>query len=62
MISKIQEILKSKLTSAEQQEALELVLICANDIVDAWPKMTIKTIASMAGRIDTLKQAMGLLK
>jgi hypothetical protein len=42
-----------------RQEALELVMVCAQDIVDAWPKLTFRTIGSMSNRIDTLRQALG---
>lgn len=42
----------------EKNEALELAIICANDIVAAWPKITIRTLGEMTKRIDTLRQAL----
>lgn len=39
-------------------EALELVLICAKDIVDAWPQVTLRTLGQMTKRIETLRQAL----
>lgn len=44
------------------KEALDLVLICAQDIVDAWPKMTMRTLADMTKRMDTLRQALEAAK
>ena len=43
-------------------QSLELVVICAKDIVDAWPSMTMRTIANMTKRIDTLRQALEAVK
>ena len=45
-----------------QKEAIELVLICAKDIVDAWPTLTFRTLVSMTKRIDTLAQALKEIK
>jgi len=41
-----------------REEALELALICAQDIVDAWPTLTMRTLGNMTKRIDTLRQAL----
>ena len=43
-------------------EALQLVLICAQDIVKAWPALTMRTLGTMTNRIDTLKQALEAAK
>ena len=43
-------------------ESLELVLSYAKDIVDAWPKMTLRTLGQMTSRISALKEALALLK
>lgn len=43
-------------------EALALVFICAQDIVDAWPTMTMRTISQMTKRIETLRQALAAAK
>lgn len=40
-----------------KQEALQLVVICATDIVNAWPQLTLRELRSMTARIDTLRQA-----
>jgi hypothetical protein len=43
---------------AMRLEALNLVVICAQDIVNAWPDMTMRTLADMTKRMDTLRQAL----
>jgi hypothetical protein len=43
-------------------EALALVFICAQDIVDAWPKLTMRTLGQMTARIETLRQALAAAK
>ena len=42
----------------KKQEALELVVVCATDIVNAWPKTTMRTLADMTKRMDILRQAL----
>jgi hypothetical protein len=42
-------------------DQLELVLICARDIVKAWPQMTIRNKAQMSEYMDTLRQALEVL-
>jgi hypothetical protein len=42
----------------EQLEAMELALVCARDIVNAWPQTTIRTLGEMTKRMDTLRQAL----
>lgn len=46
----------------EQQEAMELVLLCAQDIVSGWPTLTFRTIGGMTKKVDTLKQALEAVK
>lgn len=46
----------------QNSEAMDLVLICAQDIVDAWPQTTIRTLGQMTKRMDTLRQALEALK
>jgi len=41
-----------------KDEAIELVLLCAQDIVDGWPTLTFRTIVNMTKKVDTLKQAL----
>ena len=41
-----------------EKEALQLALICAEDIVKAWPSTTMRTLGQMTKRIDTLRQAL----
>jgi hypothetical protein len=48
----------STMNKTTDKENLELALICAEDIVDAWPKMTVRTIGAMTNRIETLRQAL----
>jgi hypothetical protein len=42
----------------QKAEVLQLVLICAQDIVDAWPELTMRKLGEMTKRIDTLRQAL----
>lgn len=43
---------------SKQLAALELVVICAQDIVAAWPETTMRTLSNMTKRVDTLRQAL----
>jgi hypothetical protein len=43
-------------------ENQELVFICAQDIVKAWPDLSIRTLGQMTKRIDTLRQALEAAK
>lgn len=43
---------------SKQLSALELVVICAQDIVAAWPETTMRTLGNMTKRVDTLRQAL----
>jgi hypothetical protein len=45
-----------------KKEATDLVLLCAQDIVDGWPTLTFRTIGNMTKKIDTLKQALDAVK
>lgn len=46
----------------KRREAMELISLYAQDIVKAWPTMTIRTIGQMTARVASLKQALDLLK
>lgn len=46
----------------DRKDAMELVLLYAQDIVDSWPKMTLRTLGQMTGKIGALKEALTLLK
>lgn len=52
------ELPKDVKQKIEAAEAIELVLICAQDIVDAWPELTMRKLGEMTKRVDTLKQAL----
>lgn len=45
-------------TRNQEEEAIELALLCAKDIVNAWPQTTIRTLSEMTKRMDTLRQAL----
>ena len=51
-----------ELARARKDEAIELALLCAQDIVDGWPTLTFRTIGSMTKKVDTLKQALDAVK
>jgi hypothetical protein len=52
----------SEIEQSERDEALQLALVCAQDIVNAWPTLTMRTLGTMTKRIDTLKQALEAAK
>jgi hypothetical protein len=43
--------------AAHRLQNMELIIICAKDIIAFWPKMTLKNLSSMTKMIDTLRQA-----
>ena len=45
-----------------RQEALELVLSYAQDVVDFWPKMTLRTIRVMIPKMAGLKEALEMYR
>lgn len=53
---------KQKDLEATKQEALHLVVVCATDIVNAWPTLTLRTLGTMTNKVDTLKQAVNEYK
>jgi hypothetical protein len=56
------ELLDQKSPYEQRAEAIELVFICAQDIVKAWPELSIRTLGQMTKRIDTLRQALEAAK
>lgn len=57
--SESEEDWKSRALKAEAKlKSLELVVICAKDIVDTWPRLTLRMLATMTNSIDTLRQAL----
>jgi len=54
----IGETLSDNNVLSDKRNAMELAIICAQDIVAAWPSLTMRTLASMTNRIDTLRQAL----
>jgi hypothetical protein len=54
---------KTRALKAEATLAsLELVVVCASDIVAAWPKLTMRALGTMTKSIDTLRQALAAIK
>lgn len=45
-----------------RNEALELAASCAQDVVDFWPSMSMRTIRIMIPKMESLKQALELAK
>ena len=45
-----------------RNEQLELVASYAKDVVDFWPNMSMRTIRIMIPKMDSLKEALGLVK
>ncbi len=48
--------------SQAKQEALELVLSYAQDVVDFWPLMTLRTIRVMIPKMAALKEALEMYR
>lgn len=44
--------------SSEIALSQSIINICAQDIVNWWPKMTIRNIGMMSKTVDTMKQAL----
>jgi hypothetical protein len=59
--SKHQRYLRSD-GSCMDCDNLQLVLICAQDIVNAWPELTMRKLGEMTKRVDTLRQALEAAK
>lgn len=52
-------ILKDKLAAAEKRlEAMEYVIAYANDIVETWPTITMRTLWKMTEKVATIKEAL----
>jgi hypothetical protein len=49
-------------SSKKKEEALEMVVSCAQDVIDFWPQFSFKTIRIMVKKMDALKQALELSK
>lgn len=45
-----------------RNETLELVVSCAKDVLEFWPQLTFRTIRVMIPKMDSLKQALEMLK
>lgn len=58
----LQELQDEAVKDSSNVEALRLVVSYAQDIVDAWPKMTLRTLGQMTNRIKALKEALDLVK
>ncbi len=46
----------------ELNDAIEILMLCAQDIVDGWPTLTFRTIGQMTKKVDDLKQALEAIK
>jgi hypothetical protein len=45
-----------------REEALALLISYAQDLVDMWPNITIRTLSTATKKIDDLKEALKLVK
>lgn len=53
---------RAGLHTKKRLEALEMIASCARDVVDFWPSMSFKTIRIMIPKMQTLKEALEMLK
>lgn len=58
----LQELQSEAVKDSSNAEAIQLVLSYAQDIVEAWPTMTLRTLWKMTTKVEALKQALELLK
>ena len=66
-LSKMDQELKMALINdaiqeQDKEDAVELALVCAQDIVNAWPTLTMRSLGTMTKSIDTLRQALEAAK
>jgi len=45
-----------------QEEAIEWALMCAQEVADRWPSLTMRTLGNMTKTIDALREALQSLK
>jgi hypothetical protein len=45
-----------------RQDAIELVLMYAQDLVDMWPTITLRTLGTVTNKINTLRLALKQVK
>lgn len=58
-----EEQLKAQIVELNRKlEAYKLVASYAQDVVDYWPSMTMRTIRVMIPKMEALKEALGLVK
>lgn len=53
---------RDALIEDEKEEAQELALSYAQDIVNSWPSMTLRTLSQMTSKINALREALELAK
>lgn len=58
-VTEVSQSWRDRALAAEKRlENLDLVLICAQDLVKMWPTVTIRTLGTVTKAIDTLRQAL----
>lgn len=54
----IRSVREGEASRKANREALEWALMCAQEVVDRWPTLTLRTLGTMTKTIDTLKEAL----
>jgi hypothetical protein len=58
-----EEQLKAQIVELNRKlESYKLIASYAQDVIDFWPNMTMRTIRLMIPKMDALKEALGLVK
>ena len=55
-------LINDAIQEQDKEDAVELALVCAQDIVNAWPTLTMRSLGTMTKSIDTLRQALEAAK
>jgi len=56
LIKKLMEMEQRVLKAEQKLETFELLTLYVNDIINAWPKVTMRTLWTITDKIATLKQ------
>lgn len=59
LIKKLMEMEQRALKAEQKLETFELLTLYVNDIINAWPKVTMRTLWTITDKIATLKQIVG---
>ncbi len=62
LIARIMKMEQRAINAENRLEAYELLTLYVNDIIAAWPKVTMRTLWTITDKISTLKQIVDEIK